>query len=565
MKRTYNWFTKDNSGAKNEFAKYGHTCEIPEEMDDVAEYYSPETFWNNLAKKAFQLRTVSDISKSYTHHLRSHGAIMKERKRHLIYHNYIIHPYSYFRVIWEMILSVVIYVQLILVPLHSGFCIIEDGHLMEGSESYLDPSIITLDFFLCTDVVINLFTGYYSEPKKEVILDLKHIFLHYLKSYLIPDVLSSLPTNAAYNSGYDYSLLFLKLLSLLKMLRFITFVKYYTRLINFFHVRYSVSSLLLLLIGVGLYWHSITCYLIFVKLVDEFLETINPNLLPSDQPNLFSQNSYSDIYVSCFYKASMIIYTSWYTQENPGGLVEYCVVTIMWFCSKAIQFFILARTLQIMKGVNSSHQKYVEMERQLKEYMRDKQLPTYMRTRLLTYYDYRFQRNYFRESEILATISGQLRQEIIMHSCRQLVENVAFFKNLPLNLLVRIVSCLRGEMYLMNDVIVRANTPGDCMYFIASGTVAIYSTSGKEICHLEDGSHFGEIALVNKAEARIASVVAIEICEVYRFDVKDFVRAIHPYPDLLDSIEKIASDRMEKTLMLDEHNRREMAMKRVNK
>lgn len=70
---------------------------------------------------------------------------------------------------------------------------------------------------------------------------------------------------------------------------------------------------------------------------------------------------------------------------------------------------------------------------------------------------------------------------------------------------------------------------------------------------------------MNKAEARIASVVAIEICEVYRFDVKDFVRAIHPYPDLLDSIEKIASDRMEKTLMLDEHNRREMAMKRANK
>lgn len=37
----------------------------------------------------------------------------------------------------------------------------------------------------------------------------------------------------------------------------------------------------------------------------------------------------------------MIIYTSWYTQENPGGMVEYCAVTIMWFCSKAIQFFIL--------------------------------------------------------------------------------------------------------------------------------------------------------------------------------------------------------------------------------
>ncbi|KAL3288350.1 hypothetical protein HHI36_002798 [Cryptolaemus montrouzieri] len=481
MKRILKWFKIDKTSAKNEFAKYGHTCEIPEEMDDVAEYYSPETFWNKLSKKAFQLRTVSDISKSYTHHLRSHGAIMKERKRHLIYHNHIIHPYSYFRVIWEMITSIVIFLQLIITPIHAGFCEIIDSHLMEGREKVLDSLIISLDFLLCTDVVINLFTGYYSEPKKEVILDAKYIFLHYLKSFLIPDFVSSIPIHFGFSYSRDYFLVVLKILGLLKLLRFITYVRYYTRLINFFHIRYSVSSLLILLIGVGIYWHSLTCYLVFVKFLDEFENTLSPGLKGNISAVNYDGKDHLSLYVSCFYKASMIIYTSWYTQEDPSGLIEYSVVSAMWFCSKAIQFFILARTLQIMKGVNSSHQKYVEMERQLKEYMRDKQLPTYMRSRLLTYYDYRFQRNYFRESEILATISGQLRQEIIMHSCRQLVENVAFFKNLPINLLVRIVSCLRGEMYLMNDVIVRANTPGDCMYFIASGTVAIYSTSGKEV------------------------------------------------------------------------------------
>lgn len=68
-----------------------------------------------------------------------------------------------------------------------------------------------------------------------------------------------------------------------------------------------------------------------------------------------------------------------------------------------------------------------------------------------------------------------------MHSCKQLVENVAFFKNLPLALIVRIVSCLRSEVFLVNDVIVRGNTPGDSMFFIASGTVAVFTNSGREV------------------------------------------------------------------------------------
>lgn len=68
-----------------------------------------------------------------------------------------------------------------------------------------------------------------------------------------------------------------------------------------------------------------------------------------------------------------------------------------------------------------------------------------------------------------------------MHSCRKLVENVAFFKNLPLALIVRIVSSLRSEIFLVNDVIVKANTPGNSMFFIATGTVAVFTNSGREV------------------------------------------------------------------------------------
>ncbi|KMR01417.1 potassium sodium hyperpolarization-activated cyclic nucleotide-gated channel 1-like protein [Lasius niger] len=191
------------------------------------------------------------------------------------------------------------------------------------------------------------------------------------------------------------------------------------------------------------------------------------------------------------------------------------------------------------------------MMAQLKQYMKYRQLPYPTQHRIIAYYEFCFQQRYFREIEILNTLSTYMRQEINMHACRKLVENVTFFNNLPLSLLTRIVAILKAEIFLTNDVIVRANQLGDCMYFIASGTVAIYSNTGKEICHLEDGAYFGEIALVMPEARRVASVVAIEICELYRLDRADFARTIHPYPMLWEQIKKIAIKRHERTTILN--------------
>lgn len=43
-----------------------------------------------------------------------------------------------------------------------------------------------------------------------------------------------------------------------------------------------------------------------------------------------------------------------------------------------------------------------------------------------------------------------------------------------------------------------------------------------QVCHLDDGDYFGETALLMKDLKRAATVVAVEITEVYRLDVIDF-------------------------------------------
>lgn len=76
----------------------------------------------------------------------------------------------------------------------------------------------------------------------------------------------------------------------------------------------------------------------------------------------------------------------------------------------------------------------------------------------------------------------QLRQEIALQSSHRLVENVAIFKDLPKYVLRSIIKNLKFELYLPNDVIIKAGAYGDCMFFLSAGTVAVLTPTGKEVC-----------------------------------------------------------------------------------
>lgn len=70
------------------------------------------------------------------------------------------------------------------------------------------------------------------------------------------------------------------------------------------------------------------------------------------------------------------------------------------------------------------------------------------------------------------------------------------------------------------------------------------------MAHLTDGSHFGEIALVaDNDNLRVASVIAVDPCELYNLSRRDFSKAIEPYPDLYYRIKKQAQQRLEATLL----------------
>ncbi|KOB77597.1 putative hyperpolarization activated cyclic nucleotide-gated potassium channel [Operophtera brumata] len=184
---------------------------------------------------------------------------------------------------------------------------------------------------------------------------------------------------------------------------------------------------------------------------------------------------------------------------------------------------------------------------QVEEYMRLKQFPVPLKKRVRAFYYYRYQEQYFSENNVLGSLSEELRNEITLHTCHKLVDQVRLFEDVPASVVGSVLGCLHAEVYLAEDSVLHAGDIGDCMYFIANGTV----------CQLEDGAHFGEVALLMKDSKRVATVVAVEITQVYRLDVEDFKKFILSNELMYERIAALASKRMHETVLLDEDFRRE--------
>ncbi|XP_018331121.1 potassium/sodium hyperpolarization-activated cyclic nucleotide-gated channel 1-like [Agrilus planipennis] len=548
---------KGNSQQSRYFVKFNHVCDIVDLEDPVRINYPGDDLCSRLKRTLARWRTVSDYRRD-NRILRSQGVVRDERNRHFENYPYMIHPISDFRKWWGLHMIVVMALVLFLAPINSiSFWSI-------ASKFYITLTIFKLtvlycDFVLIINFILNFFTGTENIAEKRILMDRREIAIHYLKGYFWADVWTIIPIQFI-SLFLTTQLAILFSLQFTKAMTYVSFLKYYKEFSENFNVNYTKQKMILLVCSIMFYFQWVTCFLMFIYLwncgvlkgtmqtKEELIEALNLKE-PITQLTYLNANG---SYTGALYRATMIILLIDYGRAPPYNNVEKMVVIMIWVVSKLVYVQILSYIFQVLKANGSPAYKYTETLKQLKEYMSHKHLPVYMQRRVLDYYEFRFQNTYFKEKDILNTISNHLRQEVTMHSCGKLVENVTFFKNLPIALLVRIVSCLDTEIYLANDIISKAKSVGNCMFFIASGTVAVYTQSGKEVCHLEDGAHFGEIALVSSDSRRVTSVIAVEVCELFKLSRDDFVRAIMPYPDLLENIKKIAAERIERVNVLEE-------------
>lgn len=311
---------------------------------------------------------------------------------------------------------------------------------------------------------------------------------------------------------------FVKLLMLFRVLRLLTFTRYCQRIL----VWLGVNNKYLDLFKLSFFWivsiHWAACLHLVPGLCEGSFKHGKAGLVNAwYEQDVFRRHDDFGRYVVCLFKSVMTLMGLGYVKDlKATQTFDIYYATSLTIFGRIGLCITLAYIYETIQGIRSSSLRYDEIMVQLNKYTEQNNLPPTTNAKLKQNYDYIFRKRYFNEREILKTVPASLRQQILVHNTRQLVENSPFFENLPSYLILKIISTLSIELYLKGDVIYTLGEVGMTVFFISSGSVAFYSPSGKEICHFSDGDYFGELTLVSDIQHHYSKAIALETTECYK-------------------------------------------------
>jgi glucose-6-phosphate 1-dehydrogenase len=96
---------------------------------------------------------------------------------------------------------------------------------------------------------------------------------------------------------------------------------------------------------------------------------------------------------------------------------------------------------------------------------------------------------------------------------------------------------LDPRFFEAGEEIVKQGEPGKEMFFIARGQVEAIDTDGQVVATLNDGEHFGAIALLTSAPRR-ATVKAVTPCDLFVLEKHEFDRVLRDHPDFAATLKE---------------------------
>jgi CRP-like cAMP-binding protein len=125
------------------------------------------------------------------------------------------------------------------------------------------------------------------------------------------------------------------------------------------------------------------------------------------------------------------------------------------------------------------------------------------------------------------------------------LSRVDVFRALDAEKIDRLARRMRMIIYGPGEVVLRQGDPGDSLYVVRSGSVAVRlggHGAEREVATLSTGQFFGEMSLMT-GESRSATVVAKSDCECYIVDKEAFQEILEERPELAGIISEILARR----------------------
>uniref|UniRef100_A0A182IVY4 Uncharacterized protein n=1 Tax=Anopheles atroparvus TaxID=41427 RepID=A0A182IVY4_ANOAO len=505
-----------------------HYCSVSHDVDLVKLLVPADTVLRRIARWWRRLSLIDPHSSLTRQVFRSDGAIKREISRHLTYFPVTIHPLSKLRFIWECLMIVTFATAFQLIPYDVMF-------LFRAPDYYpftsFHVTLLVIDMICLIDIGMSFYTGTYVQRTQRVELNLKNIRKKYRRRWFWIDVVSSAPdpliTRLVPISTLDNSLLyclhkldfhpgcawdFWNLISVIKIFRFRTCLRYIRRLCQRLGLRRNVTKFTTILATVLTVFHWGSCILF---LVVRLVQGTDPALVDARSWThtipFWNQSSFHQ-YLECAYRT---LYTVTHITHDFNESMTYddmMVSLVYTVCGYILKIYLLAELLIFIRILFSSTSKYHENRYELSNYMRHEQLPAALQQKILEFYDIRHPKHYSRPTFIRATVGEQLFAEVRMEILGPFLRGCALFREAFTEEQLRALAVeMCYQLFMKNDIVTRWESDvagwraSWNMIFIVSGTVAVCTSGWKEVLHLEDGEHFGELQLLFREDVVVST------------------------------------------------------------
>ena len=471
----------------------------------------------------------------------------------------ILHPFSTFRLLWDLLSIFLISFIAISLPYRLAFPVTDSL-----AQIVLD---FVIDVYFVVDIFVNFRTAYYNDG--DLICSQCAIARRYVQTWFVLDVSSSLPiewfliredgwifrsaiaeaTNTTLIDGgggrtaaqLASILKTFKILKLLKLLRLARLLRYFSGLQvyisdHFAWLNSNVLRLFKLTVVFFLACHWNACIQFFMAGLSDYPAeswVVRGGLI-GEAGVMLDGVSLSDQYTYAYFCAGsqMLALDAWNGGIVPPVMHHELVGNLLSIMIGSLLYAVLVASLtSVIAESDPAARAYRHKVDTVNHYMRYQRLPSGLRAKIREYLELAFPAKCsFDEDSILNELTAPLRQEVHLHKCAHVLNTLHVIHaggdpGMP----GAIAAALQHVVFVVDDYILREGTRPDGMYFLSGGTVDVVQGQGaneRVITSLSAGSFFGEMALLSNTGRAMASIRVSTSCEGHFLSRKRYMDLI---------------------------------------
>ncbi|KAK7260861.1 hypothetical protein RIF29_27160 [Crotalaria pallida] len=399
---------------------------------------------------------------------------------------FIISPYNHRYKLWESFLVLLVFYTAWVCPFEFGFL-----HHSIGGLAITDNVV---NGFFAIDIVLTFFVAYLDKASYVLIDNQKLIAKRYATTWLLFDVISTIPSEFVRSIGPDFLRTY-GYFNILRLWRLRRVSAMFARLekdrnYNYFSVRCSK------LICVTLFSvHCAGCFFYFLGSQDDLKNSWLANVSDSYDKNLGGN------YVTAIYWSLVTLSSVGYGDLHPVNTKEMIFDIFYMLFNLALTAYLIGNMTNLIVHQTNKTKRYRETVKSASNFAQRNQLPIRLQEQIYAHLLMRYRTDLegLQHQEIIDSLPKAIKSGISDYLFYSIVEKVYLFHGVSRDLLFQLVTEMKAEYFPpKEDVILQNEAPTDFYILVTGAVELIVEKNGIEqvVGEAKTGDVIGEIGLL---------------------------------------------------------------------